>query len=72
MSNIARPNQFQRKHSDAFETEAQLRWFLFSKRAELEAAGAIFKNGRRLFIVEDKFFEVMTRGTSAATRSRVA
>ena len=59
MRNIARVNQFQQRHVAAFPTESSLRWILFSKRAQLESAGAVFKNGRRVFIDEDKFFEVL-------------
>lgn len=66
MSNISRPNQFRLKHHDAFPTDASLRWFIFANRKELEDAGAVFKRGRSVFIVEDKFFDVL------AGRSEVA
>jgi len=61
MRNLSRPNQFRQKHSDAFPSDASLRWFLFSKRKELLEAGALIKNGRSLFIDEDRFFEVLER-----------
>ena len=56
---VSRPIQFQQRHAAAFPSEASLRWFLFTKRAELEAAGAVFKQGRRVWIDEQKFFDVL-------------
>jgi len=59
MSNISRPIQFQQKYKDALPTENTLRWILWKERAKLEAAGAVFKRGRSLFIDEEKFWSVM-------------
>lgn len=57
--NISRPIAFQQKYRDALPTENTLRWILFKDRARLEAAGAVFKKGRNLYIDEDKFWSVM-------------
>ena len=59
MSAISRPIPFQQKHKDALPTENTLRWILWKDRQKLEAAGAVFKRGRNLYIDEEKFWEVM-------------
>ena len=66
MKHLSRPNQFQQRHSDAFPTEASLRWFIFSNRQALEDSGAVIKYGRRLFIDEGKFFAVLEGQTGRA------
>lgn len=66
MQQLSRPQQFLQKHPDTFPTEAGLRWFIFKNREQLESTGAILKNGRRLFIDEDRFFSVLTGGQGGA------
>ncbi|WP_018875161.1 hypothetical protein [Thioalkalivibrio sp. ALJ15] len=66
MQHLSRPQQFLQKHPNTFPTEAGLRWFIFKNRAQLESSGALVKNGRRLFINEDKFFAVLTGGQGGA------
>ena len=59
MANISRPIPFQQKYRGALPTENTLRWILFKERQKLEAAGAVFKKGRNLYIDEEKFWAVM-------------
>ena len=64
--NLARPNAFREKHKAAFPSDASLRWILFSRRQELEKAGAVIKMGRAVLIDEDKFFAVLEGQTGRA------
>ena len=64
--NITRPIAFQQKYKGAFPTENSLRWVLWKDRQKLEAAGAVFKRNRTIFIVEDKFWEALGRDKGAA------
>ncbi len=59
MTGISRPIAFQQKYREALPTENTLRWILFKERQKLEAAGAVFKKGRNLYIDEEKFWAVM-------------
>ena len=56
-SRMSRPAKFVERHADEGWTEASLRWLIFqAKQNGLEAAGAVVRQGRRVFIDEAKFY----------------
>jgi len=69
---LFRPAQFAERHRSAGWTEAALRWLIFTAHDNgLGAAGAIIRQGRRVFIDEEKFF-VWLRSARAPTDHRRA
>ena len=47
-------------------TEGGIRWILFNRGAELERAGAVVRNGRRVLLIPDKFIGCVLSGKQAA------
>ena len=54
---LFRPAKFVERHKEEGWTEPQIRWLIFQARQNgLEDAGAIVRNGRKVFIDELRFF----------------
>jgi len=54
---LYRPRQFVVRHASEGWTEGSIRWLIFCAAANgLDDAGAIVRQGRRVFIDEERFF----------------
>jgi hypothetical protein len=54
---LYRPGKFVERHSGEGWTDPSIRWLIFNSESNgLDAAGAIVRQGRRVFIDEVKFF----------------
>ncbi|MBI3529662.1 MAG: DNA-binding protein [Betaproteobacteria bacterium] len=67
MGGAYRPKQFAERHKQEGWTEGQIRWLIFTADENgLNAAGAISRVGRRIFIHEDAFYAWLRKQRTAA------